>query len=234
MTPRPGIATHSPEPIEIEHTFGRVALAEIFIPAGYRVPTHGHGESSVCVIVDGGFDERTRRGAQACLAGTLRYSPPDDLHQIQLRDVAMRCTVISAERDDLPASRSRLYLHSPVLAELAARLSREGSDPSKGCPLIAESMALELFAGIVRHARKRRYRHAPRWLIEIRRTLDDPSRWSLTLDELGECAGHNGAPETTFADDSSVSPDVSSCTPALQSRRSPPRRDSPTRAISRA
>jgi hypothetical protein len=36
MTPRTGIATPSPEPTEIEHTFGRVALTEISIPAGYR------------------------------------------------------------------------------------------------------------------------------------------------------------------------------------------------------
>jgi AraC family transcriptional regulator len=183
----------SSEPVETEHRVGRVLVTSMVVPGGWDVPPHGHEDAGVCVIVSGGFDERTRRGEHACLAGTLRYSPPDDYHRIRLRDATMECLVIELDRDELPSSAGPVFLHSPPLADIAARLIDEVADDSTCCPLVAESMALQLFAGIVRHEKDRRYRHPPRWLLEIRRTLDDPTGWSLSLDELGALSGHNGA-----------------------------------------
>ena len=190
---RPEIAQHSSEPTEQEHQIGRVSVAEISVPGGHAIPTHAHEEPSICVITAGGFDERHQRGEQACLPGTLRSSPADDKHRIGMRDAPMRCIVIALEREEVPLAGGRLYVRSPVLAKIAARLARVAAEPARNCPLRAESMALELFAGMLRHERPRRYRHPPLWLSDIRRTLADPASWSLTIDELGLLCGHNGA-----------------------------------------
>ena len=171
---------------------GRLTVSSIGVPGRFAVPRHDHESAIVCVVLDGAFDERTRRGEHPCLPGTVRYSPPGDLHHIRLRESDMRCVVVALDRDDLPGSGRRVYVQSPALARLARRLDDEAGDPGC-CPIVAESMAVELFAGAVRHERRRRYRNPPRWLVDVRRTLDDAASWSLSLHELGRLSGYSGA-----------------------------------------
>jgi len=171
-------------------TLGSVRLAEIDVAPGTDVRPHDHAHAHVCIVTSGSFDERQRKGSQWCTAGWVRYSPGGDRHVMQFGRAGLDCLVVEGMGPIFPSSDGRTYARHRGIAALGARLRDELASPDPS-PLVAEALALELFAGATRRAGAREPARRPAWLDRVRDALHDEFRAPPALTELGRIAGRH-------------------------------------------
>ncbi|HEU4556527.1 MAG TPA: AraC family transcriptional regulator [Longimicrobium sp.] len=178
----------------LERTIGRVELEEVILPPGFALRAHVHDRAHLCLVLDGGFEERQRSGAEWCPAGTLRLSPAGDRHDLRFGPAGGRCLVVVAtpeleDNDRLPLPLDRLYLREDALAARLAEVRRALREDDDASPLVVETAVLEVLAQAARPRRLRAEARPPRWLREVADRLRAQAASPPTLAEIAAQAG---------------------------------------------
>src|SRR5437868_4269499 len=60
---------------------GTVHLSERVYAPDLAIPRHTHTRAHVVLVIAGGYDERTPRGSQRCVASNVLVHPAGELHE---------------------------------------------------------------------------------------------------------------------------------------------------------
>jgi AraC-like DNA-binding protein/quercetin dioxygenase-like cupin family protein len=164
-------------------------LIETAYPAGLSLARHRHAHAYLSFILSGTYKEKYANRESACPAGSLRFLPPEELHENQF-DSAVRTLLVKID----PLAIGRLSTHSPVLSSpgevtglasswLANRLYREFQASDDVAPMAMEGVLLEVLAESAR-AIGEGGSHAPLWLRRVREALEDSYLLAPSLAEL--------------------------------------------------
>ena len=145
--------------LEATHSVAGLTISESAYAADERIPVHVHAHPFICFVMSGGFTERSGRRSTECGAGSVIWHPKDEAHEDRFAAGGGRCVGIEFDRSWL----TRLD-ESEVLPEgwtvarggapswLAARISRELSQPDTLAPLAVEGLTYALMAELARSA----------------------------------------------------------------------------------
>ena len=145
-----------------------------------RLPQHAHGDAFATVIVDGGFREISAGSSVDCGPLDVVVHAPGARHVDQFSGRKTRCLSVqggSFERSAL--------LATPGASSIALHILREFRNPDAFSSMVVEAMMLELF---VAAERQREDARPPRWLVQVRNTIDRRFQESLTLTGLAQSA----------------------------------------------
>ena len=165
------------------------SLSECVYPLGLRLSPHRHSEAYLSFVLSGSYQEKYADRECACVAGALRFLPPDELHE-NFFDSAVRCLLVRID----PVVLHRLGDHAPVLSSpgevsglasswLANRMYREFLASDDIAPLAMEGVLLEILAESAR-AIGEGGAHAPIWLRRVREALEESYLLAPSLAEL--------------------------------------------------
>jgi len=174
---------------------GGMALSESAYAPSLVIPLHDHELASVCVVLEGCYDETAGGQKRVCTPGMVVFHPEGEHHADVHHGAAVRLLSIEVSRSKLAA----LQAAAPVLAEsahladaessrTAARLAREFRSDDEASALAIESLLLEL---LVRSQRGRPFDEggAPPWLARAREFLHAHYARGVGLQELADAAG---------------------------------------------
>ena len=178
----------------LERTIGPVAVEEVILPPGLEMRGHEHERAHLCLVLEGGFEERQRTGAEWCAPGTLRLSPAGDRHDLRFGPAGGRCLLVVAtpgfDGDDrLPLPRERAYLREEPLAARLAEVRRALREGDSASPLLVETAVLEVLAQAARPRRLRAEARPPRWLRDVADRLHAGAAAPPSLAEMAREAG---------------------------------------------
>jgi AraC family transcriptional regulator len=120
-----------------------------------RTPTHAHPVICLHLVLDGLYDEYTRSGHHQLEPGWMLFKPGGEPHWNEFRADGATTLRIELEPDAIPELTRRLPARStssrsPHLTALARRAHHELSSIDELTPIVAESIALEIFALVAR------------------------------------------------------------------------------------
>lgn len=120
-----------------------------------RTPAHAHPVMCLHFVVRGQYDEHTRAGHHRVDPGWVLFKPSGEVHWNEFRGPGAETLRIELDPEALPDLTRRLpgrltALRSPQLAALARRAHRELGAVDDLTPIVAESLALEIFALVAR------------------------------------------------------------------------------------
>lgn len=145
--------------LEATHSVAGLTISENTYAADERIPMHVHAHPFVCLVMSGGFTERSGRKATECGAGSVIWHPEGEAHEDRFAAGGGRCVGIEFDRswlthlDEsavLPGRRTVARGGAP--SWLAARISRELSQPDTLAPFAIEGLACALMAELARSA----------------------------------------------------------------------------------
>lgn len=143
-----------------------------------RLPQHAHAEAFVTIVVEGGFREDSGGRSLSCGVHDVIVHAPGERHVDHFGGRRTRClSVLGAAFDHGE------LLASPAATAIAVKVLREFRNPDSLSPMVIESTMLELYAAAARHAEGVR---APRWLQQVRTTVERRFQEPLTLSELAQ------------------------------------------------
>ena len=145
-------------------------ILESVYPRGLMLTRHMHARAYFSFVLDGSYTETYEGATERCGAGTLRFLPPQAVHENSYGEDA-RCLLVEIP----PESIARINEHGPVVerpgevkspkaAWIARRLYSEFREHDGVSALAMEGLMLELVAEQSREASKSGPRIAPRWL----------------------------------------------------------------------
>jgi AraC family transcriptional regulator len=147
-----------------------VGLSETSHPGGSRTPRHAHEHPYLCLVVSGGFTERSAEPSAECGPGSVVFHPAGEEHADRFGPTGARCfnvqidaaTVAGLTGPERPLGRVAAEGGRPSVA--AARLrGLAGADRLAG--LQVEALLLELLEAVgERRGRPPGERRAPAWL----------------------------------------------------------------------
>lgn len=159
-------------------SFGPIVLTDVEYAPGFRLHRHAHDAAFICLVVRGGFDESYRRWRRDGAPGRLFYYAPDAPHSLKYSSRGARVFHV-----EIPRNSTTLAGEAPSPPEMAAdslgrealtlafRLYRAWRSTDSAAPLAVESLCRELLASAFHCARNERRR--PRWLKQVRASLND-------------------------------------------------------------
>ncbi len=160
---------------------------------GLELRRHEHERALVLVMLDGGFDEETRRHPVLVRPGVARFSPPGDRHDLRFGDAGGVCLMVHLpERMTRQAPiQERRYSRNPWLGELSREILELLAEP----PAPAELPMLELPVLELLAQGRRPPRGAdtapPSWLLGLRDRLHDDPVAFPSLDDIAQLTRHH-------------------------------------------
>jgi len=149
---------------------GRSMVVDCTMAPELRLRGHAHEGSHACLVLDGGFVERTGGRDYECTPGTVRISAAGTDHAISFGRTGGRCLIIHLpDSDDAsrPAAAHRFIDRGPAVHAFRRLQRRAGSSAP---PLLEiECLIYEVIAGLERT----RARGRPPWLDRVREYLHD-------------------------------------------------------------
>jgi len=163
--------------------------------AGSAMDRHLHDQASLCLVVDGAYEEHIHGRAETHSSGHLVFCPADEPHAQRFSgDGALKVLVVPSaaaldylgERLPLTSAPSACSLQ---LAGLGTRLSHELRNPDDFSPLVAEGLLLEMLGHF---CRKQSPQDGPaQWLRDVRDHIHAQTPAHPSLDALAETAGRH-------------------------------------------
>ena len=183
--------------IDLERDYGALALSLTAYEPGVSIPSHRHGETYLCLVVEGAFEERSGGRSRVCKAGTLLLHPPGTVHEDHFGPEGGLClnlfpkeAWISRYRHLFPFDEAACW-SSPRLEAAGQDLVRALREPDAATPLAVESLVLASMAGALRSAPPES--EMPSWLPRVLERIDRDPAAPLGLTALAAAAGVSAA-----------------------------------------
>ncbi len=165
---------------------GSLTLCRTAYAPRQQIPEHAHGAAYLCLSVSGSFRERSRRGEQVVVPGSVVFHRPGETHADRFGDEPASCLNVSfapawsgPAGDRIAEGGPALYGAPGALGALVWRLVREFGEADDASELSIEGLTLELLAFFVRDARGREERSPPGWMASTIERLRQGERVSL-------------------------------------------------------
>ena len=180
---------------EIERPWAGGSVTRIRVGGQIAVPLHSHARRHLCIVMSGGFEERST-APTLCESGATRLSPAADIHELQILDASFECVVIevstrlrinSAPSDGSLAARA--YGNSQTMLAKAKDLSAVMDRSDALSRLTVHQLSAELWAASLRSAAHGEVSNVPSWLVDVRLTLDREYQQPVQLRRLASSAG---------------------------------------------
>ena len=163
-------------------------ISETHHPTGLRTPAHAHDALCLHVVLDGAYEESTRAGSHRLARGMVLYKPPETVHwnHFGSGSVTLRIELLPwafpALMTSLPGR--VVAFDEPFLSALAGRAHRELRCQDQLSPIVAESLGLEILAGI---ARRREPKTSDRTMaLAAAAWIDDHYSLPVTLSDVAD------------------------------------------------
>jgi AraC family transcriptional regulator len=170
-------------------SFGHVA--SLRFPAGLELPAHAHPETTIDVVLAGGWSASGDARDRDAFAPSVLVEPAGDLHARRFAGVETAVVSLTLEAGRLGAvvsdmTQRFLRIRDPYIELLARRAANELDEPDDVTPLAVEAAALELVARVARSVGLER---RPSWLGKAREVLHDRYADPLSLNEIADAIG---------------------------------------------
>lgn len=160
-----------------------------------EMPRHRPERASLCMVLGGGFEERTDTSAVRCEPATLLYHPAGVTHAFVISEHGSRCLNVDiaprvmSSLERVPGAIDGLRTSRVSVAHwFAYKLRAELRAPDDLTPLVIDGVALALLGEFVRQPGVRVHR-APAWIERVREYLHDEFAAKLSLSALAKSAG---------------------------------------------
>ena len=165
---------------------------------GSAMAPHQHDQSWLCLVMDGGYQERIRSREQEHRPGDLLFCPAHTTHAQRIGPQGSTKILWTPRQDSLDylLDQGVALAHAPYLKRsaellsLGARLWREVGIDDAFAPLAVEGLALELVAAFGRSLGGGASRPAA-WLLRLRQLLDENACGAFSLGQLAAEAGRH-------------------------------------------
>jgi len=172
-----------------------MALSESTYAPSLVIPVHDHELASVCLVLEGSYDETIARRQRTCVPGMVIFHPVGEHHADVHHGAPVRLLSIELGRAKLAA----LQTVAPVLAEsthvadadsalVAARLAREFRLDDDASGLAIESLMLDLLVRSQRRVPSGEPAPPP-WLARAQDYLQAHYNRAIGLQEVADAAG---------------------------------------------
>lgn len=171
-----------------------VELSESRYEPREAVPSHYHARPQVCVVLEGGYEERYAGATLSGEPGTTLFHAPGEVHENRFTEHGGACFHVDLDPELLPAEAGE---GAALEAGFSRRTSpswhafllrRELYRPDDVTPLAVEEAALDLFAHVL-SVPGLAAAPAPSWLEEVRDHVHQEYREPPSLATLAERAG---------------------------------------------
>jgi AraC family transcriptional regulator len=165
-------------------TLGAYTLSLSRYERDSHIPPHAHDAAFATVVLDGAYRETVLHETRVCAPQSIVVHAPGERHADAF---TRRTTCLSIHGAAFERS---THLATPAAAGIAMKLRAEFRAPDAFSPMVVEALMLELFVASARH---RDTGAAPLWLREVRSTIEERFRETLTLSMLAAYAGVDAA-----------------------------------------
>lgn len=170
-------------------SIGRVTSMRF--PAGLQLPPHSHPDTTIAVVLAGGWFDGSDPPYRECFAPSVLVEPAGEIHANRFGPVETAVLSLSVQAERLGSAvgdvtRRFLHVRDPYIEVLARRAADELERPDDVTPLAVEAAALDLLARLARSAGLER---RPTWLGKAHAMLHDRYADSLSLDEIADAVG---------------------------------------------
>jgi AraC family transcriptional regulator len=169
-----------------------IAITEQVYRPGQHIGHHAHDEAYVCVVLSGGYRERSEGGERDCRRGSVLIHPAGSSHSDRFGAAESRLLMLEiAPEWRHEFTEPQIFDAGPAVA-IGARLHEEAVHPDDATPLAVEGLALELMA-LSRRECIRRSAQPPAWLRRARERIDDTLPARCAVRDLAAVAGVHAA-----------------------------------------
>jgi AraC family transcriptional regulator len=173
----------------LEWRSGSTFVAEHLYRPHQRIERHQHDHPYICVVLSGGYLERSDHGERECRSGSVLIHPAGSRHSDRFgrREARLLMVEIAQDPQRLPFSEPQMFDSGPAWG-IGLRLHQEASCVDDVTPLAIEGLTLELMA-FAHRDRIRRSGRPPEWLRLARERIDDELPLRIPACELATAAG---------------------------------------------
>ena len=172
-----------------------MALSESTYAPSLVIPVHDHELASVCLVLEGGYDETVGRRRRVCMPGMVIFHPEGEHHAdvhhgapVRLLSIEMGRAKLAALQAVAPVLGESAHLADAESATAAARLAREFRAGDDASALAIESLMLDLLVRSHRGALPDDA-GAPAWLARAQEFLHANYARSVGVQEVADAAG---------------------------------------------
>lgn len=174
---------------ELPVSFGRVTSMRF--PARLELPAHAHTDTTIAVVLSGGWRGGNTAQEPAFYAPSVVVEPAGEalIKRFGAVESAVLGLTLEAGRlGSVVGELTQRFLHTrdPYMELLARRAANELEEPDDVTPLAVEAAALELVARLARSVGLER---RPSWLGKARAVLHDRYADPLSLNEIADAIG---------------------------------------------
>lgn len=174
---------------------GDLVVSETEYPPSLVIPPHDHELASICVVVDGAYDQRYGERRRACTPGMVICHPEGERHANTHRAASVRLLCVEVGRSRLSLLREAArVLDGPAdfqggdLGRLGERLTREFRRDDGLSALAIEALVLEIMVESCRGAAPATAA-PPRWLARAVDYLHARYAETPTVGDIAEAVG---------------------------------------------
>jgi AraC family transcriptional regulator len=174
---------------------GDLVLSETLYPPALVIPPHEHELASICVVLDGAYDQRFGEGQRECTPGMVICHPEGERHANSHRDANVRLLCVEVGLARLSAVREAAsVLDRPAdfqggdLGRLGDRLTREFHRDDGLSALAIEALVLEMMVEMCRTSAPADAA-PPLWLARAADYLHEHYATSPTVGEIAQAVG---------------------------------------------
>ena len=164
-------------------------ISEFVLPPSFMVPPHSHTPPHVLVMLSGEIVDVDDGAPACCPAGSLRYAPGGDHHQIRVSPRGAHCLVVEAAGFPELRLDHRVYVAPNDATLVRQTLTRWLLDAQFASPARVEDCALALFCRV--RELERGERAAASWIADVQRMLDAPEPRTAPLADAARLAGRS-------------------------------------------
>lgn len=173
---------------------GGVQLSESRYGAGETVPSHYHRRPQVCVVLEGGYEERYQGTTLRGVPGATFFHAPGEIHENCFSERGGACFHVDVDPALLPSGAQEGGALETGFSRRtspgwhAFKLRGELHHPDDVSLLAVEALALDLFAHVLK-VPGLAAAPGPSWLKQVRDHVHEEYRTPPTLAALAERAG---------------------------------------------
>jgi AraC family transcriptional regulator len=174
---------------------GDLVVSETLYPPSLVIPPHDHELASICVVLDGAYDQRYGERNRACMPGMVICHPEGERHANAHRSASVRLLCVEVGHGRLSSLRKAAQvLDRPAdfqggdLGRLGDRLTREFRREDGLSDLSIEALVLEIMVESCRSAAPTASA-APRWLARAVDYLHAHYAEALTVGDIAHAVG---------------------------------------------
>ena len=174
-----------------------LVLSESAYRPGLRIPRHVHERDGYfCLVLQGGYTERTGHAERELEPATLSYHPPGETHSDRFYDTRTKLFCVWFSSGWLDGIRGHAeVLNQPTVysrgstVRLASKLYQEFRQMDEVSSLMIEGLVLEMLAETFRASGSNCKPTAPPWLGQVEDLLQARFNETITISNIAESAG---------------------------------------------